>query len=294
MKNNHKKISEKTTLFVSFSGGETSGYMCYLLQRHYADQYNIHYLFANTGQENEATLEFVQQCDEAFGLNVTWLEANVDPRRGGGVRFTVVDFDTASRNGEPFEAVIAKEGIPNRTSPHCSSRLKTMPIKWYVRSLGVKQPTMAIGIRTDEMHRCAKNAKEKGLTYPLIETFQKDKVDVNVFWEEQPFRLALPNHEGNCKTCWKKSDNKLFLIAKQHPERFDFFKRMEVEYGTVNPKRTRFFRGNRSVDNMLEQAQSVPERYLSRLIGITHTASDDSDGCSESCEPFAEQLAMAI
>ena len=70
----------KKKLTVSFSGGRTSAYMCYILQTQYADKYDIQYVFANTGQEHENTLKFVDQCDKAFNLNLTWVEAVVDPR----------------------------------------------------------------------------------------------------------------------------------------------------------------------------------------------------------------------
>ena len=32
-------------------------------------------LFANTGQEHEKTLEFINNCDQQFGFNTVWLEA---------------------------------------------------------------------------------------------------------------------------------------------------------------------------------------------------------------------------
>src|ERR1700693_4621625 len=57
---------------VSFSGGETSAYMTHwLLKQKPYDEYLV--VFANTGQENEATLEFVRQCDEHFGFHTVWI-----------------------------------------------------------------------------------------------------------------------------------------------------------------------------------------------------------------------------
>ena len=46
---------EKEKLFVAFSGGETSGYMAQYLKKHKQDQYDMIFIFANTGQENEET-----------------------------------------------------------------------------------------------------------------------------------------------------------------------------------------------------------------------------------------------
>jgi hypothetical protein len=57
--------------------------------------------FANTGKEDEATLRFVQDCSEQWNVPITWLEF-----RDTEELFKIVDFDSASRNGEPFEALI--------------------------------------------------------------------------------------------------------------------------------------------------------------------------------------------
>ena len=63
----------KETLFVSFSGGRTSAYMCWWLLKNKSDEYDFIFVFANTGQEHEKTLEFVNECDKRFGLNLVWL-----------------------------------------------------------------------------------------------------------------------------------------------------------------------------------------------------------------------------
>ena len=54
-------------LLVSFSGGETSAFMAQWLWRHKRDQYDMVFVFANTGQENEETLDFVQQGEAGRG-----------------------------------------------------------------------------------------------------------------------------------------------------------------------------------------------------------------------------------
>ena len=103
----------KETLFVSFSGGRTSGYMCHWLLENKADEYELIFVFANTGLEHEKTLEFVHKCDKVFKLNLVWVEAVVNPVKGRGVTHRIVDYFSAARNGEPFEEVIKKYGIPN-------------------------------------------------------------------------------------------------------------------------------------------------------------------------------------
>lgn len=55
------------------------------------------------------------------------------------------------------------------------------------------------------------------LVFPMIDWFPMDKDDVNTHWEDQKFNLELEAHLGNCATCWKKSNNKLYLIALERP-----------------------------------------------------------------------------
>ena len=104
----------KNKLLISFSGGRTSGYMTHQLLNSIPSSVDARVVFANTGQEDDKTLEFVHNCETRFGWDITWVEAKVDPQKGKGTRHRVTDYKTASRNGEPFEEVISKYGIPNK------------------------------------------------------------------------------------------------------------------------------------------------------------------------------------
>lgn len=277
-------------LFVSISGGKTSGYMSYLIKKEYDGKIPLQFVFANTGQENEETLKFVHECSTNFDLGVTWIEALVDPRHGKGIRHTIVDYETASRNGEPFEAFIAKSGIPNATYPQCSDRLKALPIESYKKSIGWAGCHHAIGIRDDESRRKSKQPEKYNLVYPLCDWLPSDKADVNDFWDSQNFSLNLEEHEGNCKTCWKKSDKKLFLLALEHPERFDFMASMEEKYRHVKPNSRNgqdrvFFRQHRGAKDIMSQAQAFTPEQIREHIGL-HP--DSGGSCSESCEAYGD------
>jgi len=97
-------------LLVSFSGGETSAFMAQWLNNHYKEfgYENIVFVFANTGLENEQTLEFVEKCDKHFNLKIQWIEADIIHKYRKGTNFYKTDFINASRNGEPFEEFIKK------------------------------------------------------------------------------------------------------------------------------------------------------------------------------------------
>jgi len=216
------KFTPKTDrLFISFSGGETSGYMTLWCLHNLAPLYKeVVVMFANTGQENEQTLDFVDKCDREFGLNVVWVEAVVDPRKMHGTRHRVVTFETADREGTVFESVIQKYGIPNKAYPHCTRELKLAPMKSYLRSLGwvAGSYETAVGIRVDEIDRMAHNAAENKIIYPLVSLCPTTKPGINAWWSAQKFRLPLKGYEGNCKWCWKKSLRKHLTLATEHPD----------------------------------------------------------------------------
>jgi hypothetical protein len=285
--------SNKPKLLVSFSGGRTSAYMSKLMKAVYADKYELLFVFANTGEEHENTLRFVDHCDKEFGLNVVWVEADVDQRKRRATGFRVVTFETAARSGigGPFEDVIAKYGIPNRSYPHCTRELKLRPIYAYAASIGWKRGEYecAVGIRADELRRVRPNAAAEGIIYPLVHLHPVDKQDINGWWDEQPFNLEIEERWGNCKTCWKKSDAKLFANMDEDPDAFEFNRHMERNYsesGAGTGVRV-FFRHGRST------SQLFASRLAAEGFRVLPEDSDADGGCSESCEAFgADQLEL--
>lgn len=298
-------------LLISFSGGETSAMMTYqLIQAYNMDGISgifpydkVVIVFANTGEENEQTLRFVQQCDEKWGWDVRWVEAVVHHGQRIGTTHRLVTFGTASRYGQPYEEVIKKYGIPNQSFPHCTRELKTAPIYSYMDSIGWKRGAyeVAIGIRADEASRKDKQAKEKGYVYPLCDWNPVTKQDVNTFWYKQPFRLKLTGYQGNCKWCWKKTTRKLLTIMDETPQAFDFPERMEQTYSMVGPefakgtapgyKRT-FFRKHLSVQDLRTLHQQGDwQKADDDSIVYNHTLipMDEEHGCIESCDAFASE-----
>lgn len=267
----------------------------HLLQS-YADDYDMIVVFANTGEENEATLEFVRNCDEIFEFNTVWLETLTHPGKRKSSTHQIVTFDTASRGGEPFEAVIAKYGIPNMTHPHCTRELKRNPIESYIKSIEWDGCLMAIGIRRDESRRVTADAsRSTSLCYPLVDWFPSDKQDVNDWWEEQPFTLELREHEGNCKWCWKKSFRKHARLIRETPGIYEFPRRMEAVYGNVGPTKEHekhpeafprtFFRERTSTDALFLRC-SVLEPWRGE-----RERPDENGGCTESCELYPTEEA---
>ncbi|MFY8248226.1 MAG: phosphoadenosine phosphosulfate reductase family protein, partial [Gloeomargaritales cyanobacterium] len=85
------KKESKKKLLIAFSGGETSAFMAQWLWRNKQEEYDMLFAFANTGVENEETLNFAHKCEEEFNINVNWLEAVIDQEKGKGTRHKIVD-----------------------------------------------------------------------------------------------------------------------------------------------------------------------------------------------------------
>jgi hypothetical protein len=320
---------KKEKLFISFSGGETSAYMLWWLLKNKSAEYEIIVLFANTGNENEETLEFVKRCGELFNVEIIWVEAvptwtivfngkkvrttcfrtfqmlrKYEIKRGrrpilpnSPTTFKQVTFETASRNGEPFEKVIQRYGIPNKKYLHCTRELKLRPMTKYLRSIGWKAGSYhtAIGIRIDEIDRIQSDWREKKLYYPLIKDRPMSKPKINFFWSQMPFRLELKGYEGNCKDCYKKSQNKLLTIALENPSMFDFSIRYS-RYRSYQQRKGKsrvelnmavnFFRDNMTPQELIELAQTktFTKSHNDADVYDFEGVKDEYNSCSESCE----------
>jgi 3'-phosphoadenosine 5'-phosphosulfate sulfotransferase (PAPS reductase)/FAD synthetase len=222
------KILEPTA--ISFSGGRTSAYLLYkVLEEHdWVLPSDAIVLFANTGKEDEKTLEFVNKCSKEWNVNIVWLEFTVEEPY-----FKVVNFETASRNGEPFEALIRKyKKLPNPTQRWCTGILKIRTMHRYLRSLGWQHHETDnadfIGIRYDEQRRAAKLPKEKT---PLV-VDKVTKQEVLNFWKNYHFDLELPVIDGetvggNCDLCFLKSFPKIVSLVNHDPKKAIWWASME-------------------------------------------------------------------
>lgn len=224
---------------VSFSGGRTSAYMLRQVLDSNDDLNDLIVTFANTGKEHPATLDFVQECSKRWGVPIVWLEYR-DDERG----FAIVDFETASRDGQPFEDLIRKRSyLPNPVTRFCTIDLKIRVIHKYLRMVGCSTEEtpvdMMTGIRADEPRRVAKirhrkttsESKHATMVMPLAD----DGVgvqDVTEFWKAQPFDLMLPTIngrtlEGNCDLCFLKGAKQVYSIIASDRQKAEWWARME-------------------------------------------------------------------
>lgn len=226
------KISGPTC--ISFSGGRTSAYMLWrVLQSNDGLPADAVVCFANTGKEEEATLRFVRDCQAHWNVPIAWVEY-----RESEPGFATVDFDSASRQGEPFQALLNKRAmLPNPTMRYCTIELKIRPLALLLQSLGFEgsrtalENTSWVGIRADEQRRAAK-IEDKG-RIPLWAA-GVTAADVGAFWASQPFDLGLPNNNGktmhgNCDLCFLKPAQQVQTLIAEKPERAIWWIEMEQQ-----------------------------------------------------------------
>lgn len=228
---------------ISFSGGRTSAYMLWrVLQSNGGLPQDAKVCFANTGKEEEATLQFVKECGERWGVPIAWVE--YVPHEDAAQRFKLVNFDTANRDGAPLEAVIRqRQYLPNPVTRFCTVETKIRAMHRYLRSIGWADDDgewdQFVGIRADEPARVAK-IRARPSPETVRETMCMPLADagvtvgeVSAFWESQPFRLELATFNGrtlagNCDLCFMKPAGQIASLITEKPERAAFWIRMEA------------------------------------------------------------------
>jgi 3'-phosphoadenosine 5'-phosphosulfate sulfotransferase (PAPS reductase)/FAD synthetase len=219
---------------VSFSGGRTSGFML----RQVLDAHggvlpeDVRIVFANTGLEHAGTLEFVRDTEERWGHRVWWVEY----RRGG---YAVVDFASASRKGEPYEALLLdKSYLPNPVTRFCTTELKIRVMKKLAMEWGWQEWSNVIGLRADEPRRVARikesTSRERWEVEAPIAAAGHMLADVLAFWSAQPFDLQLPNNDnafGNCVGCFLKSAHRLARVGEHDPAALQWWADQEARAG---------------------------------------------------------------
>jgi hypothetical protein len=187
--------------------------------------------FANTGKEEEATLEFVRDCEKNWNVKIHWIEYQYAEKLAD--RWKEVTFETASRNGEPFFQLIDQNGspyLPNPVARICTAKLKIRAIHAFLKAKGWEHNENMdwVGIRADEMRRANKMDRERT---PLV-TDGVTKQTVGDFWKSQDFDLGLPNMNGvtmhgNCDLCFLKPTHQIISLIRENPARADWWIAME-------------------------------------------------------------------
>ena len=232
------KIDEPTV--ISFSGGRTSAYMLWrVLDANGGLPDKAIVCFANTGKEDQSTLKFVHDCQQNWNVDIHWLEyRSADPK------FAVVNYETASRDGEPFDELTTKKNyLPNPVARFCTSELKVLTIDRFLKSLGYSEYETMVGIRADEPRRAAKMRSNKLTPLLSANVFQED---VQRFWKNNSFDLDLRFSDGvtslgNCDLCFLKGPKQIQSLIATKPARAIWWALQEEKIGgTFRSDRPRY------------------------------------------------------
>lgn len=234
---NPYKLPNDEYVLISFSGGRSSAYMLHqLIKTNSGLPDKTVVAFANTGREMPQTLDFVHECGRRWGVDIVWLEHNY---KGKKSIVEPVNYETASRDGEPFERLIKRRRfLPNVATRFCTQELKIRTMQRYMRQwCGAQSYLNYIGIRADEPRRVAKvralNETEnfRPAVIPMAEE-GVTKECIGRFWNAMPFDLELPNINGttplgNCDLCFLKGVKRLSSLVRDYPERAQWWMRQE-------------------------------------------------------------------
>lgn len=259
---------------ISFSGGRTSAFMLHEILVAYGGGLppDVHVTFANTGKEREETLRFVHECATRWGLRVYWLERAPD----GG--FVEVGYNSASRLGEPFAALIAKKKyLPNAVARFCTVELKIRVMRDFGDSLGWRRWNNIVGLRYDEGVRVMKALdrndadKERFKAVMPLSRAHVTKRDVMAFWAAQPFDLGLLGAEGNCDLCFLKGRDKLAALMRRQPGASEWWAQQEETVGVNKASGSRFVT-EYSYRSLQEYVDKSPTFFDADLLDSEHDA----------------------
>jgi hypothetical protein len=146
---------------VSFSGGRTSAYLCYLMKEKFGD--DVDFIYMDTGAEHPKTYEFIRSVNRELNLNLVCLRTDFSTPLGAGNNFKVVEINSIAPDLKPFTDMVSKYGVPYIGGMFCTDRMKLVPFTKYCNEkYGRGNYETWLGIRADELPRVlGKNLYEK-------------------------------------------------------------------------------------------------------------------------------------
>jgi len=290
------KLESSKNIFCSVSAGYSSVMMAIKIKEWYQD-HNIIFAMANTSKERLESLDFMNECDKLYNLNLKWIEAEFH-EKGVGVTAKVVDYKNLKTKGEIFEDGIKKLGIPSNVNKWCNRDMKLIPLKKYADSVfGINNYSIAVGLRIDEMDRVRKDYKDNNVFYPLMD-HKISKKERNKFWLNQPIKISIPAYKGNCDLCFEKSNRKLMTIIKEEPNTAIWWDNMIKKYSHKKKENSpsyndllkenngmTFYRGYKTIEDLVKMAQQPFSKATDEYI-YENDLFDLEGECGSGCKVF--------
>ena len=290
------KLKDNNNIFCSVSAGYSSVLMALKIKEWYPN-HNIIYAMANTSKERIESLDFMNECDKYFDLNISWIEAVINQERGKGTDFKIVTYENLKRKGEIFEDGIRKYGIPSKINKWCNRDLKLVPLKKYCDNIfGLNNYSIAVGMRADEIDRVSKDYKNNNVFYPLLDNGVTTK-DRNRFWKDQPIQIKIPAFKGNCDMCFEKSNRKLMTMITEEPDIVNWWDEMLKRYSqiSIDGKDSynyyaenggmNFYRENKTIEELIEMSKQPFSKATDEYV-YENDLFDFEGDCGAGCQVF--------
>jgi 3'-phosphoadenosine 5'-phosphosulfate sulfotransferase (PAPS reductase)/FAD synthetase len=277
--------SQGQNVVVSVSGGRTSMYIVkQILESNNGAPDNMVFCFQNTGKEREATLEFLRDAQKAWDFPLVWLEYT------GKKQYKHIDFDTASRNGEPFAQLIKDQYhyLPNPMQRFCSAELKNKVMSRYLADeLQWSECENWIGIRWCEPKRFGlegvsyekdkegniKYYKRTGEPKPLNKIISEEKYlplrharitksMIIDFWNNNAFDLQLDRDDSNCDLCPLKGVDNILTVIRRNPSCADWWIEQENISSKHYGKPVTFHKDRLNYTELKQKALNEPDFFI--------------------------------
>ena len=254
-----------TPAVISFSGGRTSAFMLKQILNAYDGQLpeDIKVCFANTGKELPETLDFVRDVQNMWDVDIHWLELEINDTTPIWSQREVT-YETASRNGEPFDDLITKiQMLPNLHKRICTIEMKIKPIERFMQSQGYKEWYSCLGLRYDEPKRVtdSKATAERYINITPMYDAKHTNKDVLEYWRKNNFDLNIPvingrTAAGNCDLCFLKGTKTLLNLMHEKPHLADWWiEKEEIIERTFNYNRPKYIK-------LLDLSKEPPKEYI--------------------------------
>lgn len=270
---------------VSISGGKDStATLLVALERHPSDE--VRAVFADTGNEHQATYDYVRYLGDRLGIGIHWLKQNFSDwwwRRRDYVRdvwprklvekngMTQAQADRtvkralavleAGPTGNPYlDLCVLKGRFPSRRAQFCTQFLKTEPLTEYALDLIEQHGAVESwqGVRAEESPSRAKlpEREDRGGGLTIYRPIHKWTVE-QVF-EQHRKHWVEPNplyRQGmgrvGCMPCINAAKDELLEIAKRWPEHIDRIEEWERLVGQASKREhATFFAGANRGDGL--------------------------------------------
>lgn len=252
-------MANKKIMLVSVSGGKDSTATLLLaIERHPHDE--IRAVFADTGNENESTYEYVDYLEKATGVHIHHVKADFSDRWSHRIDYVRekwpekgVPIEIVQRalvilergpTGIPYlDLCILKARFPSRMAQFCTSELKVFPITEY--TLGLIDEFGSVeswqGVRAEESPRRAALPEREdnggGLTIyrPIHKWTVADVFAIHKKHGIEPNPLyKLGMGRVGCMPCVNCAKGELLEISKRFPEHIDRISEWEKIIGQVS------------------------------------------------------------